>query len=75
MITSDTQSKIDAALAAMKATPPLTTCPTNCGVVHRSVTQAPLSNASGSSLHGPARSSISSPDTLPQPLPGGRSDV
>jgi len=33
LITADTKSKLDAALAAMKATPPLVTCPaTGCGV-------------------------------------------
>jgi basic membrane protein A len=30
-IPSDVQGKLDAALAAMKASPPLTTCPTQCG--------------------------------------------
>ena len=31
LITADLQTKLDAALAAMKATPPLVTCPTTCG--------------------------------------------
>ena len=30
-ITSDIQAKVDAAIAAMKATPPLATCPDKCG--------------------------------------------
>ena len=31
LITADIQAKVDAAIAAMKATPPLTTCPEKCG--------------------------------------------
>ena len=52
-ITSDIQSKVDAALTQMKATPPLVTCPTPCGSL---ATPAP----GGSPTAGPSGSAAPS---------------
>jgi basic membrane protein A and related proteins len=41
LITPDLQTKLTAALAAMKATPPLTTCPSNCGNLAPAASPAP----------------------------------
>jgi basic membrane protein A len=48
LITPDLQTKLTAALTAMKATPPLTTCPTNCGKLAPAASPAPGSPAAPS---------------------------
>ena len=55
LITPDIQSKLDAAFAAMKATPALTTCPSNCGVLAPAGSPAPSTGAAASG--SPAASS------------------
>ena len=44
----DIQTKMDAALTAMKATPPLVTCPTDCGKLAPAASPAPGSPAAPS---------------------------
>ena len=49
LITSEIQAKVDAALAQMKATPPLTTCPAECGKLAPAGSPAPSGSAAPSS--------------------------
>jgi basic membrane lipoprotein Med (substrate-binding protein (PBP1-ABC) superfamily) len=49
-MTSEIQAAVDAALAQMKATPPLVTCPAKCGSL---ATPAPGGSPSGSPARSP----------------------